>query len=522
MKELRNFLGALFGFTAFSCASMVLVPIFRSTHGLHPGLAAKVFVGSIDFVVAFMLACTLLNGMACWAVLTHGRFARSLGITASVLPLVGMVLVTIVGFAFHSSPPPSSLVWITLALAVAGLIAFIPRSAAQAPSKQAASTPGDGTARWSGTVVWVIGFIAFLVCFNRWVPWAKSHGLAWSGNGVSLYVQAVFADLAVVLLHELGHTFTGLALGMKLRAFIVGPFQWQVHDGRWGFKFHPAAFFSSGGTTGLVPSDPRQPVAEEICMIAAGPFASLATGILALCAALTAPGRSWEPVSLFLALVATLSLLVGVLNLVPFQTASATYSDGAQIYQLLSGGPLAEYHRVIAIVSSSLVTPLRPRDYDINAIHRASLAIPGGNRGMMLHLHASAYYLDCASFGEAADATTRAEAVYNNCALDLPAQLHTVFVYRKAFLHRDASGARLWWERMETKKGIRQNVDYWLARASLLWIEKNFDEARAALEEAESCAQRLPKFGAYEFDRYRCALLRKALDESLQARAGID
>lgn len=522
MKELRNFLGLLFGFVAFSCASMVLVPIFRSIHGLQLGEATRVLLGSIHFVVVFMLACSLLNGMACWAVLTHGRFARSLGITASMLPFAGLVFITIISFAFHSYgsfAPLTSMAGVTLALAAAGGIAFVPRRTAQALAKQAASTPGDGTARWSGKVVWVIGFIGFVVCFNWWVPWAKSQGLAWGGNGVSLYAQAVLADLAVVLLHELGHTLTGLALGMKLRAFIVGPFQWQFHDGKWGFKFRPAAFFSSGGTTGLVPSNPRQPVAEEICMIAAGPFASLTTGILTLCAALTAPGRSWESASLFLALVATLSLMVGVLNLVPFQTTSASYSDGAQIYQLLSGGPQADYHRAVAIVASSLVTPLRPREYDVSVIHRASLGIPNGQRGMMLHLHASAYYMDNASFAEAGDATARAEAVYNDCALDIPAGLHTAFVFRKAFLHRDAAGARVWWERMEAKRNTRQNVDYWRARAALLWIEGSLEEAWGALEQAEDYARRLPGFGAYEFDRYLCGLLREALGKNLETKS---
>jgi hypothetical protein len=43
----------------------------------------------------------------------------------------------------------------------------------------------------------------------------------------------------------------------------------------------------------------------------------------------------------------------------------------------------------------------------------------------------------------------KAESVYNESAPDIPAELHTVFIFRKVFLHRDAVGARQWWERME-------------------------------------------------------------------------
>jgi hypothetical protein len=43
----------------------------------------------------------------------------------------------------------------------------------------------------------------------------------------------------------------------------------------------------------------------------------------------------------------------------------------------------------------------------------------------------------------------KAESVYNESAPDIPAELHTVFIFRKAFLHRDAVGGRQWWERME-------------------------------------------------------------------------
>jgi hypothetical protein len=56
-------------------------------------------------------------------------------------------------------------------------------------------------------------------------------------------------------------------------------------------------------------------------------------------------------------------------------------------------------------------------------------------------------------------------------------------------------------------------VDYWLAASSLFWVEGDMKEANESLEEANVLAQRLPKAGAYEFQRYCCSLLRHAFDE---------
>lgn len=506
MNELRKFLGGAFGVTAL----LLAWGIFSATRtSLHRG---PVHVHSFA-AESLLIIAVLVNAVAAWAILMNRRAARSLGLIASLSPL--LVLLAII---WHFHVRIGGVPWIALGLAIAGLVAFLPRSTPAKPeSRPIGALQGDGTNKWVGVSIWILGTIGFLVAVNWWWRWAHLHGLT-VDNGASFYLQLVLVDLIIVLVHELGHTFTGLALGMKLRAFIIGPFQWRIRDGKWGFQFRPAGFFSSGGATALVPTAPRQPVANQVCMIAAGPFASFVSGIIALCAALTAPGRPWEPAWFLLACVATLSLIVGALNLVPFQTGT-TYSDGAQIYQLLSGGAWADYHRAMAVVTSTLVTPLRPRDYDIAVMQRAVVGIRTGNRAMLLHLNISSYYMDRSEFSEAAFALGQAERVYQESAPNIPAELHTAFVFRKALLERDAVGTRQWWDRMEAKKPTHFNVDYWLACGALLWVEKNLDEARSALEKADAHAQKLPKFGAYEFDRYLCDLLRKALDESSAALA---
>ena len=247
-------------------------------------------------------------------------------------------------------------------------------------------------------------------------------------------------------------------------------------------------------------------------MVAAGPFVNLVTGILALWIALTAQSGSSLQMGGYVALFGAWSLIVGPINLLPFRTTDH-FSDGAAIFQSLSNGPWGDYHRVIAVIGSSLVTPVRPRNYDIDAIERAARGIAQGRDGLLLRLYAYEYFLDQESILEAGEMLRQAESLYHQCASDIPAELLTVFVFGSAYVLRDSKGAREWWTRMEAKKPTRLNVDYWRAASALHWIEGDLKEANEEWEKSNALAEQLPKAGAYEFDRYCCGKLRQALDE---------
>jgi tetratricopeptide (TPR) repeat protein len=206
-------------------------------------------------------------------------------------------------------------------------------------------------------------------------------------------------------------------------------------------------------------------------------------------------------------------------NLLPLNP-EGMYSDGAQIYQLLKGGAWADLHNVISVAGATTVTALRPRDFDIEAIRRAERSLKIGRPALVLRLIATSYYLDCERFEEAREALAEAEAVYAASGMDLPAEICMGFVYRIAFLRRDAASARAWWERMEAKKPSTAGVDYWLAKSALLWSEERVEEAREAWEKGNALAKNLPQVGDGEFDRHRCQLLGRELEVEAMATAG--
>jgi len=251
-------------------------------------------------------------------------------------------------------------------------------------------------------------------------------------------------------------------------------------------------------------------------MTAAGPAASLLTGLISFGFALRAKGSFYEQYWGLLALVSTFALVGFAVNVLPLRPESL-YSDGARIYQLLRGGPWADLHRVFCIAASSAVTPLRPRDFDIQAIQQLANSFRQGRQALLLRLFASYYFLDCGLIPQAAAAVAEAEQICEESASDIPAELYTDLVFGAAFLRGDASAARRWWERMEAKKPTHFGSDYWLTQSALFWIEGRLDEARQAWNKGNVLARRLPAAGIYQFDLLRYSLVRQALDEAQAA-----
>jgi hypothetical protein len=147
---------------------------------------------------------------------------------------------------------------------------------------------------------------------------------------------------------------------------------------------------------------------RKILQVAAGPFISIVTGLTAAAAVLMAPDGPWRDQWMILSVFATISLLIGILNLVPFQIGPG-YSDGAKLYQLGSGGLWSNYQLLLGIINASSVTSIRPREYDIATIQRAAGSIAKGIDELLMHLTAYAYFLDTGELLKAADAEARAE-----------------------------------------------------------------------------------------------------------------
>ena len=367
--------------------------------------------------------------------------------------------------------------------------------------------PGDGTSTLFNSAVQLLTILVCWRAYHWWMVWLENNDLP-SPGFIRGTLELALIGLLIVFLHESGHTLVGILVGMKLRAFIVGPFQWRIREGKWEIHFEPKQILATSGATGVVPTSADFPRGLQLCMLTAGVLMNTATGVLALAFSLSAIAPM--QVRGLVALFGIFSVVVGIMNLVPFRTADS-YSDGAQIYQLFSKGPWGDYHRVIALAGAGLVSPVRPRDYNVDAIHRAAQSIGQGRQGLLLRLLAYSHFLDCADLEKAGDELAQAGTIYNQSASDAPAEFVTDFVFGSAYIWRNADFARGWWAHVQAKKPTSLNSDYWLAHAALLWIENDLKSASESLQKACTLAQELPTVGAYEFERYRSKLLRDVL-----------
>jgi len=509
MHTLRKYLSWVFAFTSLVCLQISASSILATIQRHHSLLLFRYLLVPLTFTVL-----ATVHGAAWWTIWKNKPSARFWGLAASLINLL------LSGGLIYLSRSPRGL-WLILALGITGLIAFWRRYEPPAPGASTQGQmriPGDGTNDLLNRSIPLLMFVVSFAAYLWWNRWLRTNDIDLSPGTLQRTAMIVFVLLAITTLHEFGHAATGLALGMKLRAFIIGPLHWQIRDGKWEFQFNPSAFLAAGGATGVVPATLNLPRRNFLHMITAGPLVNLLTGFLALWTAFSANPDSPLQARGLLALFGAWSLILGAMNLLPFRTTN-NYSDGAKLYQLLSDGPWADFHKAVAMIGSSLVTPLRPRDYDIDALQRAARTITRGHQGLLLQLFAHNCFLDQGKTREAGEALRSAESIYHESASDISAELHTVFVFGNAFVFRDPAAAREWWARMETRKPKRFNVDYWRAGAALHWIEGDLKKANETLAKSEALALKLPHAGAYEFDRYCCALLRKAIDQTSAAKA---
>ncbi|HET9406941.1 MAG TPA: M50 family metallopeptidase [Candidatus Sulfotelmatobacter sp.] len=499
MHTIRKSLCWVFAFTSLVCLNIVVTSIIHPLHRHTTHLLLRHILVTLQD-----LAFSLVFGVAWWTILRGKRTARLWGFGAS---LIYAYVACSNFYLAHSFDDQVG--FVTSGIGVLGLVAFWRRYEVPSSSRhRLQALPGDGTNRFLNMGAPLLIFVMGVVAYSWWTRWVFAHNLPIANALWYRTLLLLIVLFVITTVHELGHAIVGLAFGMKLRGFLVGPFQWRIHDGKWEFKFKPAAILLIEGATGIVPGRADLPRRNYLRALFGGPCANIFTGLVALwMAAALRPDSPLESQGM-LALFGVWSMVLGAVNLLPFR-AMHNYSDGAKIYQILSDGPWGDYHRAISLIGSTLVTPLRPRDYDIHTIQRAAVGITQGKQALLLRLYASNYFLDHGKIPEAVQALEQAEAIFHESAGDIPVELYTAFVFGSAYLRRDASAAREWWTRLESKKPTRFNLDYWKARSALDWVEGNRKEANAAWEKANALAQQLPSAGAYEFDRYCCSLLQQ-------------
>jgi hypothetical protein len=344
MRALKTSLRWSFAFTAMFLLPVALVGlVFRvRSVGFAPPLAPYA-------IVAAMLVVALLFAMACWSTRKPGVARSPWAITACLVDIAAGLF--ILRFAHHigwTSPEPLMVLEGAL-----GLFVFSQREIAPSPTPVAAKpapVPGDRTNPWFDRAATLLFIFATFKVLGLWTRWGHSHDLP-PVSGLMWLLLIPSVVLLTALLHEGGHAVAAHAFRMKLLSFNAGPLQWRKREGKWRFQFRTSGI--AGGSVHVLPTHPDQPAWHDICMVAAGPLVNICTGPCFLWAAFHAQAAPWQPAWFFFALMASFSFLAAAFNLLPFRSATGSYSDGARILQLVTNSPVVEVQRALRRLQAS-------------------------------------------------------------------------------------------------------------------------------------------------------------------------
>jgi tetratricopeptide (TPR) repeat protein len=255
----------------------------------------------------------ILSGLLClftaWGLKRNWKLARWTGIAAcSVL---------ILGFP-----------WLTVAGAI-GLYVLI----ATPPTFVKARPAGKHTDYWSSkknsllqTVLLGVGGIFQFYGLASIGTYAVKLGMPdWNPHELWIVSLLVF-NFVYVAIHEMGHAAMAWALHERIREIAVGPLIFSRVNNRNRIRFDWKRILSSGGHMASIPLARNSPRLNRILVIAAGPFASLLTGVAMLVVFFALPGTAYAAYWWVPGWLSVVSLSSGVLNLIP-----VGYSDGSML-----------------------------------------------------------------------------------------------------------------------------------------------------------------------------------------------
>ena len=503
MRSLRKFIRFWFGLNAL----LLIAGLFTLFVSISKG-GIELASAQVAVTVLLLVALDLFPAIAWWT-LKKGKPSGQIWALISSAFSMTPAFLRFIRSGFDVTPIGN----LGALLGVVVLIAFWSKdSAADAKDTRTIKkirVAGDGTSDFKDYVAQGISIGVIWLGYQGWNQWATLHGLASPGPVVYL-AQLAIGVWFTALFHEMGHLVAGWASGKMLRLFQVGPFRWAVRNGIWRFDFQWRKF--SGGGVAMIAPDLRDMRSRNAFAIMGGPVASLVAGSIFTVATLTAVGHAWQPYWSLLCTLATFSLADCIVNLIPLKPESQ-YSDGAQLYQIVTNGPWARVHRAFAMVTTSAVSLVRPRDFDVDVINRAADFVPSGERGLLLRLFACMHYLDANRIPEAIDSMEEAEALYEQSVFEKPQDICAEFVFVNAFYKHDLAAAELWWQRIDALRKVDADADYWRAQTALHWLRGERELAREAWERGNALAAKLPVAGTYDFTRSCFAKLQVALEE---------
>jgi hypothetical protein len=194
-------------------------------------------------------------------------------------------------------------------------------------------------------------------------------------TGISATLTAFVAALA---LHEFGHFAAAVFMHFEILGVSLGPLRITRLHGKSTVQFSAKTLFT--GSVSAVPRNLESWRIQMLVVVAAGPAATLVSGIAAAWALHYIPAGGW--VHFMLGAAVGLSFLIFVLGFIPNGARAQIRSDAQLFYSLLCKPPEAHEIYSYHLLMRLKISGIRPCDYPDDLIR--SLAVPWTRPDMSL------------------------------------------------------------------------------------------------------------------------------------------
>src|SRR5712692_8103356 len=244
--------------------------------------------------------------------------------------------------------------------------------------------------RWKSWLGWIAGAVA-IVMITR-TPELAQRPTFWGAVShiTDLFVKTFFGTMTapavapagdlwlgpllmatylylIIVIHELGHLFAGLAVGFRANFVVVYPLRFTRTNTGWAVRREK--LLSISGAASMLPQNLEHLRARLIIYVLGGPVANLLTFLILR---MYIPNVAQAPNTAvwYLDFLANMSLLIGAVNLLPFQ-ARGFQSDGGRL--LMAVAQAHKFLRWFALVrlSTAVTAGTRARDLDPSLIRQA-------------------------------------------------------------------------------------------------------------------------------------------------------
>lgn len=361
--------------------------------------------------------------------------------------------------------------------------------------------------------------------------WAKNFmtqaahaDMAWGYRLLPLLLPGL-AFFGVVAVHEAGHWLGSRRAGLHCFAVRVGWLHLERRGAGWRWRVGARV----PGTWGLVWAVPlhfRALRRRQRLFVAAGPAASLLVGAAAL--GLGWGLRTWVAPSPafgawgfaaaeFLVLAGGWSVLLGLLNLLPFNSAGGYASDGAHLYLLSRPNPEAMQQRALLRLTTASHLGQRPRHWDAAVLARLLTTSSQSATYCTAHLFAYAHYLDAANLPAARQHLRTAVEARQLAGPLMRRHLYCEAAYMALVHDRQPEHVPLWLEAAARVKPLAGRADAF-ARAVEACSAERWDQARRLLQRAAQEAEKTLDLGGQAQERDRIRELAQLIEQGSQPR----